>query len=119
LFAHSGLEWVYTGYEERIVSEANVNDTDSTFDDGDASEPGEAPFADDREAEWLASNDTVTNDAVAGETVTRGVGNGNDGPTGGSPGEASPYYAENDLEGEPIDFSASEDSDASDLEADE
>jgi hypothetical protein len=61
---------------------------------------GEAPYADqnfeDREAEWLAANDLATNDAVAGETVTKGVGDGNDGPTGGSPGEGSPIYDEHD-----------------------
>ncbi len=33
-------------------------------------------------------DDIVTNDAVAGETVWGGAGEGNDGPTGGSPKEA-------------------------------
>ncbi len=61
-------------------------------------------FVEDREAEWLAANDEETNDAVAGETVTRGVGNGNDGPTGGSPAEARPYGAPNDLGDERIDL---------------
>lgn len=48
------------------------------------------------------SMNTVTNDAVAGETVLPGAGDGNDGPTGGAPGEGSPEYDENDLEGEEI-----------------
>lgn len=47
---------------------------------------------------------TVTNDAVAGETVLPGAGEGNDGPTGGSPREQEPEYAENDLTGEEIDL---------------
>ncbi len=79
----------------------------------------EAPYAEDREAEWLASNDIATNDAVAGETVTKSGDDGDDGPTDGAPDEARPYAAENDLEGEPIDFSRSEDPGSSDLEADE
>lgn len=40
--------------------------------------------------------ETVTNDAVAGETVFSGAGTGNDGPTGGAPGEVQPAYAEHD-----------------------
>jgi hypothetical protein len=62
------------------------------------SDSGQAPYADDafedREAALLAENDLATNDAVAGETVTKGAGDGNDGPTGGAPGEASPRYDE-------------------------
>jgi hypothetical protein len=61
---------------------------------------GEAPYADqdlkDREAAWLAANDLATNDAVAGETVTKGVGDGNDRPSGGSPAEGTPIYDEHD-----------------------
>jgi hypothetical protein len=47
---------------------------------------------------------TVTNDAVAGETVLPGPGSGNDGPTGGMPREQEPVYAENDLADEEIDL---------------
>jgi hypothetical protein len=36
--------------------------------------------------------ETVTNDAVAGETVFSGDGDGNDGPTGGSPREGEPDW---------------------------
>ncbi|WP_173922946.1 hypothetical protein [Agromyces sp. Marseille-P2726] len=48
--------------------------------------------------------ETVVNDAVAGETVWAGAGDGNDGPTGGSPREQEPVFAENDLAGEEIDL---------------
>lgn len=34
---------------------------------------------------------TAANDAVAGETVLPGVGEGNDGPTGGAPAERAPH----------------------------
>ncbi|MDR5701236.1 hypothetical protein [Agromyces aerolatus] len=47
---------------------------------------------------------TVVNDAVAGETVWPGPGDGNDGPTGGTAREQEPIAAENDLAGEPIDL---------------
>ena len=50
------------------------------------------------------AQETVVNDAVAGETVWPGAGDVNDGPTGGSPHEKEPYYAENDMAGEEIDL---------------
>jgi hypothetical protein len=53
-------------------------------------------------------DDLVTNDAVAGETIFPGAGDGNDGPTGGSPAEATPDYAPGDLDGEDIDLDESE-----------
>jgi hypothetical protein len=46
--------------------------------------------------------ETVVNDAVAGETVWPGPGDGNDGPTGGRAREQEPIAAENDLAGEEI-----------------
>lgn len=50
---------------------------------------------------------TVTNDAVAGETV---IDTGHyAGPEGSEPLEAEPTLAENDLAGEPIDLSDTED----------
>ena len=61
----------------------------------------DAPYADD---DAPGPDEIVTNDAVAGETVEPGVGDGNDGPTGGSPGEGEPYEAPNDLEGDDIDL---------------
>lgn len=48
--------------------------------------------------------ETVVNDAVAGETVWSGPGDGNDGPTGGTAREQEPIAAENDLAREPIDL---------------
>jgi hypothetical protein len=65
---------------------------------------GAAPYYNDREAEYLAENDLVTNDALAGETVTRGVGNGNNGRTGGSPNEIRPLSGDDDLEGDDLDL---------------
>jgi hypothetical protein len=47
---------------------------------------------------------TVTNDAVAGETVEPGLGDANRGPTGGSPREAEPILPDNELAGQDIDL---------------
>ena len=53
-------------------------------------------------ADAAASKQTITNDAVAGETV---IDNGNyAGPTGSEPLEAEPELAENELAGEDIDL---------------
>ncbi|HWR84558.1 MAG TPA: hypothetical protein VN200_01045 [Rhodoglobus sp.] len=54
---------------------------------------------------------TVTNDAVSGETVLPGSTYA--GPTGAEPLEAEPEYAENDLAGQPIDLDDTEDGDRS------
>ena len=56
----------------------------------------------DDERDDAMAKQTATNDAVAGETVLPGLGDGNDGPTGGAPREGGPGLAENDLEGEEI-----------------
>lgn len=58
----------------------------------------QAPYSDPNFDDEGSPDDggVVTNDAVAGETVTPGVGDGNDGPTGGSPREATPYSDEHD-----------------------
>ncbi|WP_375400405.1 RecQ family ATP-dependent DNA helicase [uncultured Amnibacterium sp.] len=58
----------------------------------------------DAETVQAESQQTVTNDAVAGETVLPGSGEGNDGPTGGAPGEGEPELPENELQGEDIDL---------------
>lgn len=61
--------------------------------------------------EFADENDaltTVTNDAVAGETILPGVGDGNDGPTGGSSREGEPEYLESDLATEEIDLDETE-----------
>ncbi|MDQ1512992.1 MAG: hypothetical protein QOC59_834 [Microbacteriaceae bacterium] len=47
---------------------------------------------------------TVTNDAVAGETVEPGLGDANQGPTGGSPREAEPILPDNELAGQDVDL---------------
>lgn len=64
----------------------------------------QAPYGGGFDKERLAAlaNETVTNDAVGGETVEPGFGDGNDGPTGGAPREATPIYDENDLEADEI-----------------
>ncbi len=65
---------------------------------------GEKDYAlDDVIADHDFADHIVTNDAVAGETVWPGAGDGNDGPTGGSPGEASPTYDEHDRQDDPFD----------------
>ena len=62
--------------------------------------------------------ETATNDAVAGETVLPGAGDGNDGPTGGSPREVEPIYDEHDQEVEfPDRVATSESSPLSDAES--
>ncbi|KIU03539.1 MULTISPECIES: hypothetical protein [unclassified Frigoribacterium] len=67
---------------------------------------GDQPY--DQADEFAESEQIATNDAVAGETVFPGVGEGNDGPTGGAPREGSPEYAPNDLEGDDIDLDETE-----------
>jgi hypothetical protein len=47
---------------------------------------------DDRLDDPAIADEIVTNDAVAGETVFSGAGEGNDGPTGGSPREGEPDW---------------------------
>lgn len=51
---------------------------------------------------------TVTNDAAAGATVFPGEGDGNRGPTGGSPKEQEPDFAENELRDATIDLGDTE-----------
>jgi hypothetical protein len=71
------------------------------LDDTGTDEPSDAPDPLEVRAQ---SRTTVTNDAVAGETVLPGTGDGNDGPTGGSLGEIQPILPDNDLAGEDIDL---------------
>lgn len=52
--------------------------------------------SDDELLAFIERNTVSTNDAVAGETVEPGAGEGNDGPTGGSPREFEPEYHEHD-----------------------
>jgi hypothetical protein len=57
----------------------------------------DAAAEDDLEATHAEADDVVTNDAVAGETVDPGTGDGNDGPTGGAPAEITPDEPRLDL----------------------
>lgn len=72
------------------------------FDDSSAADPDLA--AADPLRLRQESVQTVTNDAVAGETVEPGRGDGNQGPTGGSPGEVQPILPDNELAGQDIDL---------------
>jgi len=56
----------------------------------------QAAASDDELLAFIERNTVSTNDAVAGETVEPGAGEGNDGPTGGSPREFEPDYHEHD-----------------------
>lgn len=67
---------------------------------------GDQPY--DEETQFEESQQIATNDAVAGETVLPGVGEGNDGPTGGAPREGSPDLAPNELAGEDVDLDETE-----------
>jgi hypothetical protein len=72
----------------------------------------DVPPSDDPEAVREESLQTVTDDAVAGDTVHGGIGESNQGPTGGAPREfepspSDPVYEglpENELQGEDIDL---------------
>jgi hypothetical protein len=66
----------------------------------DVSDRDDETFIEDEE-QW---EETVVNDAVAGETILPGRGEGNAGPTGGAAREQEPLYAENDLADEEIDL---------------
>jgi len=68
---------------------------------------------DDAEAIAAESKNTVTNDAVAGETVLPQPGDGDGGPTGGSPHEGEPIYDEHGGESaEDIDLDDEDDASA-------
>jgi hypothetical protein len=58
----------------------------------------------DRAAIRAESNSVTTNDAVAGETVYSGEGDGNDGPTGGAPAETRPDEPDNSIDPNSIDL---------------
>jgi hypothetical protein len=56
--------------------------------------------------EFLEQEELATNDAVAGETVEPGTGEGNNGPTGGSPREFEPELDEHRTFDDPNDAPA-------------
>ncbi len=91
------------GLDDDLLGDADAGDTAGWVDpaDGDVDYAADDPIA---AADF--ADDLVTTDAVAGETVWPGAGDGNDGPTGGSPGEASPLYDEH---ADPADIDADPD----------
>jgi hypothetical protein len=85
------------GVDDDVLGDGDAGDTAGWVDPAD----GDVDYAaDDPIAEKEFADDLVTTDAVAGETVWPGAGDGNDGPTGGAPREASPLYDEHDLDGD-------------------
>lgn len=69
---------------------------DGSVEAGTRADDELSSLGDDELADAAMSKDTVTNDAVAGETVFPGAGIRNEGPTGGSPREVEPKYDEHD-----------------------
>lgn len=67
-------------------------------------DPDDDLDGDDPEALRAEADDLVTNDAVAGETVLPGEGDGNDGPTGGSPAELTPAEPDHAIDPGSIDL---------------
>jgi hypothetical protein len=68
---------------------SNSTESGGTADEADGAEPYADPLQ-----EAAQSKQTVDNDAVAGETVYPGPGEGNNGPTGGAEREIEPVYDE-------------------------
>lgn len=96
-----------TAAKDDLASTAQLPDSEADQDDLDeaaASDETADYAAGDPEAIEAESMDTVTTDAVAGETVYPGRGDGNDGPTGGAPEEITPIEPENDLDPDSIDL---------------
>jgi len=83
------------------VSDPGITPDDGTdeFRDDDVDTEHVGPYESDDAEESL---ETVTNDAVAGETVEPQPGDGtDDGPTGGAPGEGAPDLWEHEDEDRP------------------
>ena len=78
------------------VDDVEIGETDAGETPGWAdTESGDTDYAvNDVEAEADFADELVTNDAVAGETIWDGPGDGNYGPTGGNAREAEPVYDE-------------------------
>ena len=96
-----------TGGKDDLARDTQL--PDNGVEDGDVQVEEDGGLASDEAAgdpETLrAEADTlITNDAVAGETVDPGLGDGNSGPTGGSPIEATPNEPGNELAGQDIDL---------------
>lgn len=67
---------------------------DGTVEAGTRPDDELSALGDDELAAESMSKQTVTNDAVAGQTVFPGAGIRNEGPTGGAPSEIEPIYDE-------------------------
>jgi hypothetical protein len=77
---------------DSMVSNEDPNQKPSGERSSDAGPEGD-PFPDPLQAASQGMQ-TVSNDAVAGETVYPGRGEGNNGPTGGAEREVEPVYDE-------------------------
>ena len=90
-----------------LARDTVLPDTGTEDGDDEAEEDG-GEAADYARGDWATiqaeSNSTVTNDAVAGETVYAGEGDGNDGPTGGAPAETRPDEPDNGIDPDSIDL---------------
>jgi ATP-dependent DNA helicase RecQ len=86
---------VRTGSPDPVGSVDRMSDSTNGPVDYEANDP---------EALAAEADTLVTNDAVAGETVLPGAGDGNDGPTGGAPGEITPDEPANELQADGIDL---------------
>jgi len=85
-----GVDDEFTGEQ---LGEGDAGETSGWVEPGS----GEVDYAlNDPIAEEEFADDLVTNDAVAGETIWPGPGDGNDGPTGGNQREAEPILDEHD-----------------------
>jgi len=81
------------GVDDVEIGETDAGETPGWADPAD----GDVDYAlNDPEAEADFADELVTNDAVAGETIWPGPGDGNDGPTGGQSREAEPVLDEHE-----------------------
>jgi hypothetical protein len=88
--------------QDTVLPDSGVEDGDDRVEE----DGGEA--ADYAAGDWATiqaeSTEITTNDAVGGETVYAGEGDGNDGPTGGSPTEVTPDEPDNAVDPDSIDL---------------
>jgi hypothetical protein len=94
---------VTAGHDD-LDDDAQLPDDDQDLDAAGESGEDVDYAAGDPEAIRAEGRTTVTNDALAGETVEPGPGDGNNGPTGGAPAEFEPELPHNELSGQDIDL---------------
>lgn len=87
---------------DTVLPDSGVEDGDDRVeeDGGEAADHARG----DRATIQAESDSITTNDAVAGETVFSGEGDGNDGPTGGAPAETRPDEPDNSVDPGSIDL---------------